>query len=395
MLTAGLVSAAALGSFAFTDQGIRGEVLAILPERLQSWLEADAVGVQRASQAERRNTITVSERPLPQPDVDGLILLDSAGPYLLQDAAHSRRLVVRGAPGFRPVLIVGDRRAALTAPQVVLENVVIRRSPGGTDATSLPSALVVSSQALQISGCRLEAGALRPDSAPATSSSPASPLVTWRALDPQAPRGAWIRIADTIHRGPDSALRLESAAAQVEVTNCLALASAALLELDGDSPPGRGLRLRLERTTLRGGQSLVRWHVPEQRRGTTSAISVEAVDCVFDLSGEPAALFQLVAWSISERLLSGIRVTGEGNVATPPLAGATLVTPDGSGSRRLDADAIPIEGITSAPFEFAGPPSGRPADSAVRAGSITGPRLSSRVPGIVAEARMPSADDER
>jgi hypothetical protein len=131
--------------------------------------------------------------------------------------------------------------------------------------------------------------------------------------------------------------------------------------------------------------------VPEQRRATTSAISVEAVDCVFDLPGEPAALIQLVAWSISERLLSGIRVTGEGNVATPPLAGATLVTPDGSGSRRLNADAISIEGITSAPFEFAGPPTGRPADSTVRPGSITGPRLSSRVPGIDGRG-LPVAD---
>ena len=390
MLAAGLVSAAALGSFAWTDQGIRGEVLAILPERLQSWLEADAVAVPRPSETERRNTSS-SERSLPQPDANGLILLDSAGPYRLGDAAHASQLVVRGTAADRPVLILGDQPAALTAPQVVLENVVIRRSTAATDATSLPATLVISSQTLQISGCRLEDGALRPASAAATETSRSAPLVTWRPLDPQAPRGGWIAIVDTVHVGPESALRLESAAAQVEVTNCLALASAALLELHGDTPPGRGLRLRLERTTLRGGGSLVRWHVPEQRRATPSAISVEAVDCVFDLSGEPAALFQLVSRSISGRLLNGIRVTGAGNVATPPLAGATLVAPDGSGFRRLDADVIPIEGITSAPFEFAGPPTGQPADSTVRAGSISGPRLSSRIPGIDGRG-LPVAD---
>ncbi|HUG92119.1 MAG TPA: serine/threonine-protein kinase [Planctomycetaceae bacterium] len=399
-LTAGLLVALGGATLAVVDQGVRNDVLAILPGRLQRLFDPGTVqSRQNPNEPDDGPEAGLDElRALPPADAEGVVRLDSAGPYALGSIRGEARLVLRGAGNVRPLLVVGEEPAVLTAVHVVLENVVVVRplrmetpdsiSSDGHAGRPVPRPLLmVQSQGLELSECWFDADVLRPaesgDPASAANSNGA-PLVWWRPLDSQDPAGGRIAIEDTVFATQAGAMRLVSSPARIEAGNCLMLGTGALFELQGGLRPGGALRIRIDRTTLRGCEALLSWHVPSDVGGG-GAITVDATDCVFDLAGPRAALFQLIAERVSRSTLPVFQITGEGSLASASLAEVARVAPDGRGFLRLDDSsvAVHIEGLTTAPFEFAGPPSRRPADSVVH--TIGGPRIAARTPGIAAE----------
>ncbi|NOX52920.1 MAG: hypothetical protein GXP27_00465, partial [Planctomycetes bacterium] len=61
--------------------------------------------------------------PLPPPSAEGVILLDSDGPYQVADISSAGPLVLRGADGRHPLVVITDEPLRIWAQQVVLENI--------------------------------------------------------------------------------------------------------------------------------------------------------------------------------------------------------------------------------------------------------------------------------
>jgi hypothetical protein len=122
--------------------------------------------------------------------------------------------------------------------------------------------------------------------------------------------------------------------------------------------------------------------VPEE----LGRISVETNDCVLDVKGPGAALFQLDARERLPEVLSALECFGEGSLASSELVVARWLNRADRTWQDVDAthrDAVAVEGILKMSYEFAGALSDDKRDSLVE--SHNAPRRHDRPPGIAVD----------
>lgn len=334
--------------------------------------------------------------PIPSPE-KGVITLDSNGPYAWRRIDAVGSLTIRGRPGVRPEVVIADEPCRVVADEVTLENLHFSfdrqsgdarsRGPGrsaGTDSHSPAALLAVQSQNLTLRGCTFETGPLGADSHP-TDSERTPAAVVWNAVDPAGSSGGRIDMAETLFAGPGSALLFATAPFGVSVRNCLKVGPGSLFDLAAPVPAGRELKITMDRVTLRQVTALIR--IDSAEAATSSGrVHVHAADCVLDLAGPAAALFQLVGDVPSARSVPSLQMTGQGSLSGPELIVATVVSPKDESCAPLDPAAVPLEGLIAAPFEFTGPPDSQPRNSTIKPLGIPG--RAAGLPGIAAD-RLP------
>lgn len=364
------------------DQGTRNYAANIVSsashqvrEGRLEWLTGRSAETGEASETDGRNRLL----PLPPPDAQGVISLNSDGPYLWKRIDAVGPLTVRGLDGMQPVILVGNEPCRVVAEGVTIVNVRFRIA---NSERHPPAILAVEAQNLTLRNCRFATG-LQESASPHGG----AVAVEWTALDPRDRSGGRISLQDVIFEQGD-ALACSSVPRRLESDNCLKLGPGAFLTLRDAPAAGEQLAMELQNLTLRRATALLRcrWAETADSRGR---ILVEASDCVFDLSGQSASLFLFssarppLGWDRS------VEMRGAASLARPDVVVAAWGNTADGAMEPLDTADLLLDGISAAAFEFAGPFSGTPADAAIR--SFQAPSRSPRPPGIDA-ARLP---DER
>ena len=324
--------------------------------------------------------------PLPRPDGDGVILLNSPGPYTCGQIDVVGPLTIRGLPGLQSEIVVSARPCQIVAEQLTLENVHFRRAvePLRTDKPQVVphELLVVQAQVFKVHRCSFQAPEQRPaDSQAMTVDRSATwPVaLVWKMIDQNEARGGRVTITDTVFSGSMSSLRLMDVPRRVEIQNCLKIGSGPLMTLTAAPRPSLNFHIELRQLTMRCATALLRLQMAANRRDS-GTISIDADDCVFDLTGRNAALFQIVATPLLPDRLIPIDMTGAGSLANPNLTVALRLDPNDQSPTELGPAAVRLEGISTALFAYTGPIGRTLRDSEIQ--SYDSPRRSRTSPGI-------------
>lgn len=351
-------------------------------------------------------------RPLPPPNAEGIIQLEPGDRYESAEVAAHGPLTIRGprrgtTRGTLPLIVVRQEPMRIWAEQVQLINVHVLagdaleapRTEDNAVSQGGPNDLLhVQTQNLAIVGCRFQTRTLAPAGAERNSSESAPsgeqrPIqvaaVRWRTLDASDRGGGCVVLKDTIFGGPGASLFSTRFPRKVDASNCLKSGGGPFLVFGTGPQPAHDTDVALDQVTLRRAQALIQFRpISESETATTAqtrptvpgGVFVQATDCVFDLRPDESALVQWLMETLPHGWSAAFDLTGEGSLANPGLVVATWI--DRSTGRRteLDATQIPLEGISTGPFEFVGPLGPEVQNSAVK--TYEAPRRSSRPPGI-------------
>ena len=401
------LSGAVLG---FVDQGARTHVLNLATRVSQS-----IAGTGRQTDETQSSTDTLPSKeltedqsglePFPGPNVEGVILLTSNGPYATAEIAMAGAVTIRGADGLKPQVTITDSPMRIWAEQVTIENVEFTSCPDETVASQdvavqplVPSAalLLVQADTLALEHCRFQTHRIdrsRSDSVTEESVRPVA--IAWKPLESGAASRWNVSVRNTVFVGMSPAVHLAAAPQRVAVMNCLKLCRGSFFDLIGPALTGRNLHFSLKQTTLRESGPLLRLLWPASKDSSrqtlrpdsaTYRIEIDANDCVFHLAGTRGALFESLGHTASGEWLESIEMRGLGSLMRPECPVAAAIDIETGQRTRLESHRMVLEGLMAAPFEFSGVLGNTAQDSAVL--SCDAPRQSASLPGIDA-TRLP------
>lgn len=333
--------------------------------------------------------------PLPDPDEHGVIELSRPGPYQVADISVVGKLLIRGTPANRPEILVQATPLQIWAESVRLENVHLRidGSVPGSSADRRPTAqLLVQAQSLSMEHCTVHGVPTSQIDASGLSFVPGTPEetmgVAWKMLDARDRRGRECSFRNVTFIGRGAAVHCASLPGKLQFENCLKIGPGPLVQLAPAMSAKDRLTIQLERSTCRASGPLLRWKPKLSDRSTAGGlpletIVVEANDCVFDIAGTPGALLELVGAGVQANWLQALQVTGEGSIGRDEQTAALGIDSETGAAAVLDTAKLQLEGISSGPFEFAGPISTTAADSGID--DYEAPRRSPYPPGIDAD----------
>lgn len=331
---------------------------------------------------------------IPSPDRDGVIRLEPGVRYEAESITAVGPLVIDGNAESPPEIVVETRPFQVAARDLTVRDVQFRFAPkvdasrSGYHGSRNPTALFLAqSQQLIVSGCTF----LNADRVPDANGNRVAPAearcigVAWKPLDPLNRAGGGVQIQHCVLAGLDSSLHLAGRTSSVHWRNSLAIGGGSLLSLASGIGSGPEMLFDLRNMTLREMETLVRLRTagPSNR---VPRVSISADDCVFDLRGDYAALFQLVGERDPAEFPRLISMTGEGSVAVANVRVAAVLRTGAEQFEFPEIDSIEVEGISATRFQFAGSPGIVPAQSAIAPDSYQGLRRSNQLPGINAEA---------
>jgi hypothetical protein len=171
-----------------------------------------------------------------------------------------------------------------------------------------------------------------------------------------------IRLADCLFDGIGAALDCRTLGALgFELTNTLHLGAGPLVRLDHCPRSDEPMSLGLSQVTLRDCGPLLEYLTPPADDQPVD-ITVSSTACVFaPRSGEP--LVRCGGSTTPERLLRGLRWTGQGSLVTPQTPILTWRGPEGQ--QTVDESSLSIAGLVRSEVGFFGKPSGDPATSRI------------------------------
>ncbi|MGE4003335.1 MAG: hypothetical protein AB7I48_24375, partial [Planctomycetaceae bacterium] len=288
-------------------------------------------------------------------------------------------LIIRGAAGVTPQLIITRQPLRVTATQHRLERVHIVLAPGGAPASAL---LAVQCQQVIVDGCRFHADDSKSsDHSISTSQQLTSTAIAWKVTDSANPTGGKLLMRDTVISGPLYAVETHTMPRLMRFDNCLKCGDGALARL---SHPERSasLHVHLRQTTLRDSAGVVCWS-PASSTGGLQPLLLIAEDSVLDIPPEHGALLVFAQHEPAPDWERMVRVTGEGSLLR---TGTLLAASHAGGSSKpapLDPAQLRVEGLLIDDFEFAGADAREPAESVIA--STQTPRSSPTPPGIDAD----------
>lgn len=392
-LTAAALFAVSGLAVVLSDVGARTELLS-LAGRIRHSLQAPPQNVRQdnisptnkrlASSAKKTQTnrpshTEASGLTLPVPDDQGLMVLKETGPYESAEISAVGSLVIRGAPGKQPIILVRTEPLRVWAENLKLENVHLRwaASPVESDRGEIPALALVHAQSLEVQGCTFVASDRSfVNSAKEVINGPT--LLGWKMLDLRDPRGGLATVRNSSFDGSGPSLHVASAIQKLVCENCLKTGNGPFLQL-ASTAGSRDIQLVLTGTTLRQSGALIRWRLPADWPARRK-LRLEATDCVFDLAPGGARLLELQGDELRVDAPQLIQVGGEGSLGQTNLELAAWIDSRTGVVTPLDPAQLDVAGIFAGPFKFAGPVSLKPADAAVV--EYDAPRRSPSPPGI-------------
>jgi serine/threonine protein kinase len=364
------------------DNGARNQLLHWGKISL-SWIDRSSDTSVESKQQQQLASLRL--RSLPEPNSDGLIQLDSHGPYHADLQSFVDSLTIRGSDEARSIIVVSEDSFRLVAERVTLENVYLRPAVNfvNSEKTEEPNSsgrdnqtlLSVQSQHLVIRNCGFENRMLA-----SFESSPNASAILWRAVDLQDPGGSSVSLQNTMLFGDFAGVHFVTTPRGVQVSNCLKLGRGAMLMFGSPPKAGRKLQLVLKQLTLRGSGTLLAMQVPDNS-AKSGGIRIEAVDCVFDFAESQTPLFLFQSHVRSPQWLKQIKMTGKGSLAKPGLRIAQWLHPQTGERADIETTHIEVPGISYGTFQFTGPGSStNPADSTLK--ELHVPRNVPHPPGI-------------
>ena len=347
--------------------------------------DLNAVG---AAELTPGDVMSATPTRLPQPDAEGLIVLDSIGPWAWERIDASGPLVIRGAAGVRPVVLVRKQPCKILCDHLTLRNIhfvrvaATRPAPPARNSTAARqvdldrSLLLVQSGGLSVSGCSFHLPAA---TSPHRGRTPLPAAIGWTA--PAGAAGGQLEFNETVFAGTATALFCAAHPQYIRWNHCLSLTHGPLLHLARLDGTAGQCRVELKHCTVRHAMALAVLPVSSST-AIEPALLVEPLACVLGPARQ-APLF----------LLEG-RQPGEGWESPVHLSGAATVVAGGAviaGWRKNSTSPvspqeqlpIPVEGLLAIPFRFTGPPESMlPGDSAVEfSADSPPPRFSGKRPG--------------
>jgi eukaryotic-like serine/threonine-protein kinase len=375
-------------SLSLLDRGVRSDPLSI-PGRITGFVQKTAANWFDANKqtdgSSAEQIADGDDRPsafqqLPQPDANGLVLLDSNKSYTWRAIKSDGAIVIRGKAGLKPSIAVSQKSCRIEAGELTFENVHFVWKPTKNDGDATPSALLlVRSRQLTISGCSFETHDLKPQTDGDEPAKAGPVAIAWKQLESQQGEEDQIVVRDSVFLGRTAALFLSDVPTGVECVNSVKIGGGAMFMLSDNVPSGTLLSLRLKQLTLRQAGCLLKWRSPADD-GARGFIAMQADDCVFDLAEGSTALLQFVGDAPIDSATTRIEVTGAESLARPGLAIAGQTTLAGMNVPLRDRGIVELEGITTGPFTFVGPVSMAPGDAVID--SFDMPRRSPEPPGI-------------
>lgn len=369
-------------SYTLLDEGARNHLLEITSRVsfTQSSTNSSPAETTTESSSNQKAETAAQRQLLPVPDGNGVILLDSAEPYVSTQISTVGGLSIKGTAENPAIIEIEETPCRIVAASLSLENVIfVNRSQSPSPQKQSASAgtstalLHVTAQSLKIKGCCFT----QLDSERSDTSALEREAIYWSPLDPQQRNSSQVHIQDTLFAVPQHALHLTHAPQVLTLTNSLNVTSHSTLYLERAPEIDQQFNLKLQHLTLReaGPLVLLNWTDPTLIPGT---IQIEARDCVFDLN--QAALIQVRGQKPPENWLSSVSLLGEGSVASAEIQIAGWQASATEPLQELSTLNMDIEGLSTGKFEYAAPLSLHAEDSVITAAQV--PRTSSLPPGI-------------
>lgn len=367
-------------SLTLLDQGARGQFLALASRLRPAQQPAEWTEIAEPSVTDNDVTDTkLKLKPLPHPDEHGVIRLTESGLYDVAELSAVNQLLLKGETKVKPVLIVRDRPLKIWADLVMLENIEFRYAAPDDPAAAKPDALVmVQSQSLVLQQCHFESGSVSTET---SQKKPPSYCVGWKQIDPINQVSSQIHLKNCMFIGASSSLFLAKAVPVIRVHNVGKIGTQPFITMADQGVPNRETHLDLSHVTLRQSGALLRLLLAE-KNSRPLRLFCQTNNCVFDLHAQTPALLEQWGSQLTAERLTHMELYGEGSLCSQNLTVATVYQTDHRKRITLPDDAVMLEGISAAPYRFAGPVAEDPRQSQIN--SYQGPRRSGKNPGLIA-----------
>ncbi|MBQ16527.1 MAG: hypothetical protein CMJ65_05330 [Planctomycetaceae bacterium] len=283
-----------------------------------------------------------SDHSWPACDSQGRVRLDPSRSWTGATVSRAGRVIVEGAEDVQTqIRIESGRPVTITAPVVVLRNLVLRGPSAGPW-------LKISAGVVRLERCVLYRA--KTAGRAAAGSTGAAIVIS----NGDAGAGVFVGLRSVVVQHDGVALRVRSGDAEFVASNLLQLGGRALLDWDSRESESGQLHMRLRHSTFRRSGSVLSWvdgRVNAEVRSTILAL--RSGDVVFDHRGVGPA--SLVVRGAESLLTPGIVVCRNGGV---------------------------VEGMVAAVPTFRGPPTRDPRDSSLSRLPAGVPEIGGQQPGI-------------
>ncbi len=369
-----------------SNQGARTVVLDIvhryapeLPE-LTTPRDSEATSGQSDDQI-AENDATQQLRDLPLP-TEGVIELDSPGPYRVADLSVTGSLIIRGTATPPPTILVSASPLVVSAEQIHLENIELRYQSSGRSPQPASALLLAQSDRLTLHNCTFRthdhSAGDRSGNSPSERLAAKPIAAGWRNLG-MGPGGT-VQMADTVFVGRGSALHMSSAPDRIDAKNCLRLGTGAMFVIADKTTRGRPLKMNLDAITCRKSGPLLNWRI-KPAASTAGKIDVTASNSVFETADRNVPLIEFLGEELHPRWAELVELSGLDTLIPPQTKLAAWVNQQSGKSLPLDEQQLRLEGVFAVPFTFQGDLSNDPEDSVLRAINAQVSRRSVELPG--------------
>lgn len=356
-------------SLSLLDAGARNELLRLAGHQVAppNVIQVESSGSDDATSG----PATVKQHhgllPFPAQSSNGVIELNSAGPYDVTTLSTDRPLVIRGAPGVSPRVLVRTAPLRLSAPTVQIEGIQF-----ASDSDATPALLLaVQSLNFAVNRCHF----LGPNDQSVTEPPVA---IAWKVTDTGNPTGGKFLMRNTFIDGSMQGLDTYTMPRSLAFDNCLKVGAGALLRLShtNTSVP---LRVHMRQTTLRDSGGTIRWNRSSPDASIQPTV-LATENCVFDLKPKTAGLLEFTSQSLPKYWDRMLQITGQGSVLRQESSLAVADVMSEFTPEEVDASQLRIDGLLLDAFEFAGPEVHDPLQSVVV--NTQAPRMSPTPPGV-------------
>ncbi|MBD3675896.1 MAG: serine/threonine protein kinase [Planctomycetaceae bacterium] len=354
------------------DEGARTELLSLANRVSETTEEIFAVPEPIVEEEETKQSPFLS---LPAPDAEGVIRLTKSGEYLAEKLEVVGPLTIVAKEDVSASVIVRESWN-ISCESLALDNLQIQQQLEAEQGASV----VVRSLDVKISHCTFD---LRNSEADLPQSSPSQRIgIAWKSIDPEDRSGGRFDVRDSVFLGGGSQIYFGTSPSNWNVDNCLSIGAEAFARFRHWPEPERPLSGNWENLCLRQTGSMLIFDPKQNKSPVSGELRLTAKSCVFDLTPDRGALFLFRQEDVPEGQFSYLSLIGEDCVAAESLVVAGQWSEEKTVTR-LPAERLQIEGLILAPIQYAGEISANTEDSAVR--EVSGPRLSSELPGIAVE----------
>lgn len=281
-------------------------------------------------------------QPLPVPDSQGVVRLDSEGEYVPAAITVPGPLRIQGPAGGLARIRIAETPLQLEGTSVTIENVeFVRLESSG--AHPLPgAAVVVDSRELIVRGCvaRQQGVDLRP-----------ATLVDWTISSGGSAPSGRLLVRNSLVPIPSTVVSVNGQITVALFEDVYKQGAGALLSVTGGAAAGFRVPMRLDHCTLRDSGAIVAFADPKAFLAS-GLLSVQGRDSVIQLAPrEP--LIRLPEGVELESWEKHLEIVAEGFVVHPETEIVGLVPVQSDEVLPLPTDNLAVEGLITAGFHFA------------------------------------------